>query len=744
MPTTIRLTSKVLSRVPTQQCYWKSRWGVPWEAAPSLWCSGVEWSAAPSLPVGQFRWEYGVKLPPGVLSFAPQFRENNRIRFFVKVVYSIYAPGTDDSNTDWTWVGVIDIDLDEVHGPLWEKVGDDVFVYAKGVNHFTAYGVESLLDYQRVGTSLVAGTPASGPYWVKRGLSFNHQGIDQHVLGNRSDAELTAGGFAFHGLRTGGKAWSTRTAVDYLIRQQTPADNSGTPQIPFQLSDPTHVLPDWDEPVLPTQGRTTRELLNALIARQRLRGYWCDVEEPVGLPAFVRVRPFSFADLLLALPNPSGAYIPANSDQIILAFERDRGATCTVKNTAADRYDRVVAIGARRTSTATWSWLDGTLVEGWPSALEVLYEEGASTAAGYPGAADIELSARMNADARKADKLRPVYARFVMPDPFGYVVGDGLGEPDEWLTPTDNPEDDTFVRIAPEDRQWLPHLAIRAGFDYSDTAIAEAAVTAHAPGAHHWLEPLVLFRRYDWTEETPTYRHAESVAINAESELEGPENLQAWQANVHVDHEDGSLWVKLSAYQHDIAVTAFAALDEDQEVGSSDYQEMICTLTVAWSEYVEMPWPDELPFGYDIIRTLYIDAGDDYRLDYAVPGTAVALTPETGEVLRTTGGYFRDDRKQLEGLARQAYEWYSETRRVVSLETTTIDTRLTLGQLVLTVGDPDIEGDLELDVYACITSIRLDSPLAQGTGPVQPSPVRMTLQTAYGELDPLTLGARHK
>lgn len=745
MTTTIRLISKVLSQAPQQQCYWKARWADPWAAVPALWCDFSEWSAAPSLPVANFRWRYGIKLDPGEVSFGPRFRELNRMRFFVKVVHTIYAPGSTTS-TQRTWHGVIDIELDDQHGPLFEIIdGGDLVAFATGINHFTAFGVESLLDCQRIGTSLVGPTSAIGPYLVNDGLQFNHAGIDGHVLGNRSATPLAAGGYAFHPLKTGAQKWSTKTIVDYLLRYQTPADNSRRPQIPFVLNDPTNVLPDWDEPVLPQDGRTTRELLNALISRQRTRGhYFAVVADDDGGVDQVQLRPFSFSDVPITLDKPYGARLPANDDQIIIAAERDRGASSLVtKRSAADKFDRVCARGARRTSTATFSFPDGTLDKGWPAELEELYEKGASEAVGYADLDD-DIKELRNAAARKVDKLRPVYSRFVLPDPFGYVVGDGLGEPAEWLTPNaENP--DLPVRIAPDFRRFLPHLALRAGFDYTDENVGLGTITAHAPGAHHYLEPIVLFRRYDWSEENKRYRHVESLGINAESELEGVENYGFYLGNVTIDHQDGSLWIRLTGDdQHCIAKTDFTPLPIDRECGNSDYQEMLVTATVAWSEYAEQHWPEELPFGFDAIRTLTIDAGDDYRCDHIVNGTAVAVDQQNGEVERSTGGYLRDDRKQLSSVARLAYEWYGRTRKAVTLETTTINTSFELGQLVVSLGDPQlgVEGDnITEDIQSCITSLRFDLPLVYSEGAAEPGPAKLTLQTAFGELDPLAIGA---
>lgn len=744
MARTIRLISKVLARVPQQRCYWKARWRDPWVPVPALWCDFSEWSAAPSMPVAGFRWQYGIKLDPGALQFGPRFRQNNRLRYFMKVVYSIYPPGEFNQASSWNWVGVHDIELDDQHGPIFEAIdGGDVVAFATGVSHFTCFGVESLLDCQRIRSSLIGPTSATGPHWVKEGLQFNKAGIDGHVIGNRSTGELVDGGFGFHPRRTGGAKWNSYTIVDYLLRRQTPADESNTAQIPFVLEDTHGVIPDWDEPVLPQQGRTTRELLNSLISRQRVRGHYFDVVAPDGGGIEqVRLRPFSFSENLYHLENPSNAFVPANHDPIIIACERDRGATLSVKRSAADKFDLICVQGAKRTSTATFSFADGTLDIGWPIELEALYEQGASTAADY-GALEVDERFIRNETARKADKLRPVYSRFVLPDPFGYVVGDGLGTPDEWLTPKDG-DADQFVRIAPQDRQFLPHLALRAGFDYTANNVGLGTIEAHAPGAHHYLEPIVLFRRYDWTEEAPRYRHIESVGISAANEIESVENLEFYTATVSVDHEDGSLWLNVmgEGQQHAIAKSDFTPLADDIEQGYSDFRQMICTLTVAWSERVEQYWPEDIAQGFDAIRTLTIDAGDEYRLDYISPGTVVQLDLATGALQKSTGGYLRDDRKQLSGIARLAYEWYGQTRRVVSLETTTISTEFALGQLVVSLGDPDLVGDVLTDeVRSCITSLRFESPVSISTGSsIVPGPVKLTLQTAYGEMDPLAMG----
>jgi hypothetical protein len=185
-------------------------------------------------------------------------------------------------------------------------------------------------------------------------------------------------------------------------------------------------------------------------------------------------------------------------------------------------------------------------------------------------------------------------------------------------------------------------------------------------------------------------------------------------------------------------------LADDLEYGDSDYQHMLVTASVPWSEFVEVAYPAELPIGNDVIRTYTIDAGDEFRLDYVAPNTVTGVVPGSGALVKSPGGFVRDDRRQLAGIAELAYHWYSRTRRAVTLDTTHMHAALALGQLITSIGDPDIEGDVHLEeINSCITSLRISAPqlITSGLAPARPPLPYLTLRSDFGELDVIAVGA---
>src|SRR5690606_22400103 len=86
---------------------------------------------------------------------------------------------------------------------------------------------------------------------------------------------------------------------------------------------------------------------------------------------------------------------------------------------------------------------------------------------------------------------------------------------------------------------------------------------------------------------------------------------------------------------------------------------------------------------------------------------------------------------------RVAWQWYSEKRRALQLSVQHVTRALWLGDLVLSVGDPDlpIPGDIHISqVRSCVSEITVEIPIVDGAGP--PPPRRQTWTTAFGELDP--------
>jgi len=751
-PQVLRFLPAVIDTVGPQLVWLKSRWQDDWQLVPELWCGEATWAVNPTLPTAQLEHRYGsgLRVPLTFFQFWP--RINNKLRQYVRVDCLLnFINPDDESPLLRRWYGVLEIEIDELHGPMLGVEEGQPTAFGTGKNHWTAYGLESLLDTVDCTASIIQGESAEDEITVARAIPFNPRvpGTLKR-RGNRSASADGDGVYRFHNRTSGGSDWSTRECVKYLLKHDAPKEYSGERALPFVLFDPEGIAPTWDDPELPRQDRTVRELLNALLARQRLLGYRVLVEEPSeGDPNAggqqISIVPVSFAgeDLPLDPEGSTGdAVFKANPSQKILAIEQDRGATASLKRSAADQFDQVVARGAQRTSTATFSYVDSTLALGWTEDQETAFEAGASNEAGYPPPAEVAARAWANFRARGVDSLKRVYARHILPQDFPGYVGDGeSGDAGYVLQPSDA-DSEAPTPIAPDDRRFLTELPLLVDHDYSGNKIADQASVEEGAAPHLHLQPLVLFRRIDWTDDAKRYRHAEKAADTLDLEVLGTAP-DFGTARVHVDHQDGALWVEVSSgLQQAIAKTDFTPLPVDTLVVADafgDFRFLLATLAVPWSQYAEARFPVELaPQGVDGIRRMTLLLGDDYRADYVAPQTVVGLTAG-GELIRSDGGYLRDDRPKLAAIAKLAWQWYGKFRQALSFHTSLVNNALEVGDYLVSIGDPAIPGDIHDDVGSVVTQLRLAMPLAESEGQLSVAAPHMAYTTAFGELDALQL-----
>lgn len=752
MATELRFESPLINAVGGQAVYWKERWQEAWVLVPELWASETTWSCAPSISTAQLRLRYGDELNRSESAWRVTLRQRERLRHYVRIDHTV-GPinGTHSSPLVKRWYGVLEVEMDQLDGLFEHVVEEEALPRVRGKNHFTAYGLESLLDQDQLSHSVVAGTIGT----VARALTFNprrdkltlnpHGPTLETHAGNRASTAGAGGVYVFHDQKTGGGLWSTKQIAEYLLKHATPRDTNGEALLEWELADVNEVVPNWDQPELIQQGRKPHELLRSLFARQRLLSFYVQVEETEGgggeiTNGAISIVPFTFNAEDIHLDALSeGATIPANGDQVLLVLDADRGAQPVLKRSSADAYDQVIAQGDRRTSTATWSYLDNTLAIGWSGALETAFEAAASGEGDYPGPTEIDARCLANIRARSLDKFKACYQRHIIVDPFQGQVGDGTsGELLEVLLPSD--DDDTEPDPhAPEDLRFLTELPLLAGYDYSDNAVADHDATETGPAPHKPLEPIVLF---PWAGQTGSpgdkkYRHAERTPGQLATTLDERDD---WAAGVRVEDDDGALWLDVQGGwpQDQIGGTDFAGQAEDIEP-RADFREMLVTAAVPWSRYAEGRYPadEDLPAGIDCVRRLRIEAGANYKCDYVVPQTVVSIDAG-GNLVRSNGGFVRDDREQLAALAQIAFAWYGQTRTALVFSTSLVNAALQLGMLVVSIGDPELDGDEHIDaVNSVVTEIRLLTPLAEGRGLLTAPIPTIFYETSFGELDVL-------
>jgi len=711
--------------------YTRAAWSNEWTEQPWLECDWLVWATAPSTPQAQMTWDYGKIRRPNAVKFADVVRWEmgqdanpfaTQTHWFVKISVDLAAGGTLD------WYGQLELTADMIAGTRFERDNDgDLVGRAAGTESFLCNGLIQILDFHRVLQTWWAEGRGSHAGPTDRAVTFNADGLP-----NRAGQQNRFVGL----IGDEATAWSTRDVVKYLVEFHTQDAAFPNSSPPFTLAaNVDDVVPDFDSPVLPAHGRRTRSLLDQLLARQRLLGWYLAVDGNEN----VVVTPYSLADAVV--PVADGVRLERNPDRRQLVFDRDSSAEVGLKTSGLDVVDQVVVTGARRRSCFTVSHTDSTLAKGWPAALETEYEAGASGAGDYPAAAERDQRQKRNAEARNTDRLSAVFSRFVLnfsgyPMAWDLKAGDGIGGATNPITPKDGAVDQVYEIYRPE-MFLLPTLPLLEGYDYSDSRIDSGTVSDFAEPPFDELSPIVAIRL---PEDAARWVQIERVGMSAHVETENKDTNKKWSGTVRVPPQSQALEIQISGQpQHVIAASDFSGQTEDPDLGDFDWQYMVCTVAIEDDRHAEGRYPadGDLWPGAAVqgIRRMFIDAGAGFKRDYVVPGTVVGVDGTTGALKRsTTGGFVRDDTPALERMARMAYEWYATRRAALRFSTSIITDAISLGDMITAIGDTTVTGNHQQSVNSVVTELRLDMPRGEG---VQPPPHRIQYQTQYGQLDPL-------
>lgn len=603
--------------------------------------------------------------------------------------------------------------------------------------------------------------------------------------------------------------WSTRDIVEYALGYWLPVANNGDKRFDVRISfENLFKLPDWDKPVVDTHGHRPLEVLRRVLSRRRLYVWWIEMDEKErdanGAPVLrFRVQTTTAVDV-----GEPGQAIPANDDVLAIDADSDASIQIALETDKNSVYDQIIVQGAKRRNVMSLEFetpgVDiavnkfGAEHRGepyWPKVLQDKYGEGASKLAAYIALTDRDEKKRFNDLERARDEYQDVFQRFGMsfepgrinyPIPpesptawgtgnvysVGTVLADGnfvyeviatSGEESTGTEPFDDPwhvyevwYENCFgsLRLV----QKLPLLATR---DYSGNKIASGD-TKNATLNETVPEELTMFVVFkSEAKAIPGEEAVEEKYIwaskNSQLGLNPPkeEEDRDWSSTVRVVKDDTSFHIKLSGKDtrpHSIAKSTLLPLDVDEEdEGKVDWQKMIATIAYEGDRYCESVYPPEILGIIDNLRVLRVDAGRDYKLDWVQPDTVVDIDAEGQLVRSDSGGYIRDDRLELEDIARRAHGYYGVQRGILSLTSGYKDTGsgIRLGRMISKVrnGSVDVDaGDplagptyvpLWRNVNSVITSIKVVIPYQESEAPVtELPPVTIAIKTAFGELDP--------
>lgn len=596
-------------------------------------------------------------------------------------------------DTGYQFCGTIETDANRIEGRF------------EGSQTFVAHGLEAcLLDWpvkdsiwfdERTGILRRAG----------EGLTFNRDGI-----GNRSPNKLQVGigkpTYLFSRSSDAVK-WSTRDIVEYLIVHQTPPETDigvgELERIPFILDDADRdYLPNFDQPELATHGIETGLLFDQLINRSRFLMWWIEykmsTQQGIADTVNLRIKTLAEEDIVIDGAN----VIRENPDHIEIRRDTAPSASMITVTDSSHAYDQVIAQGARRRNCFTIRWNGGSesrlLDPNWDSAELTAYNVGGSTNGNFPAATEIRDRRRYVNKVRNEPQARRVFKEWKLRTKREWPSSDGYQVYRQELAKR--------TPIIDENREELPAFAVV-------------------------LDP----------RDNNQYKFIQDLGGAADLAGSTDEAELKWGAIVRTNAEQLLITIDITnGPQHLLGKDQFEAIAGVDEIDPEvDWREFYFTIAVVSDRRVEGVYPPVAGFLHDSQRTLIIDASDGYRLDWLADGTVLgpANTQSGGlEQISAIGGIFvNDDRAELLRIARAAYQWYSKWRSAVVLTTglSFFLPQFTLGDYVRRIN----QGNSQLQINSCITSIRLDYSNRYSTEPIDTLEIpKITVRTSWGQFDP--------
>ncbi len=300
--------------------------------------------------------------------------------------------------------------------------------------------------------------------------------------------------------------------------------------------------------------------------------------------------------------------------------------------------------------------------------------------------------------------------------------------------PIGNPTDSE--RIVPvEELQVWDRVPLLADVDYTSRATLANTLP------DDWKQRPLLPPTVYWEIDGKWYS-GEKISVS--QDVESPTEDDNFHFACRVTPADRPGYFYLDVFgqpQHVIAVNNFTPLADDKVIGGVDYEDAKITLAVLADYHAVGRYPanleDEIDFDPDMpLRVRTVNAGDKYQFHLVLDGTVFKVDNGALETTSQTM-IVRDDRKELEAIARMAFMWYGKSRRSMQFSTQFVTDAFEIGDLITTMivdrdgslfGTGNYDGE---EINTCITSITIRNQLGAETQ----SPPSVEYKTEFSELD---------
>lgn len=579
----------------------KQNWADTWQIVDYLEPINASASVSPNTPSAELLYQYGDIKREDQTAFSV-YTPLNIVNYYIRIL------SADANGIHVLWVGVVAEETFKPHGDSVNAQGDQIL---------TAYGLEHLLDRK----------PIVGAYtdngYIDWTPTFNDNTDLKKDIGNRSDAE-SGGAYLFS---TDGNKWTAQDILVYALTYYKPEG------LTLTLSGQFSVLANL-EPIVRVEGLTLKQVLEKLIDRRRGLGWFVDTN---GIGS-VAIRVFTVFDNDIAVDDK---VFPANPNQ----FDIDLSAAIDVidpviKLSEVNAYDKIIVQGERAVSCFSVSFTDSTLTRGWSTARETIYK-------------------LFDDKDRQIDVVKSVYQRFIIPENWNWIAGDGIGGDGNFVAPFfDAGSNHDTTQTGP---YWNGGKAL----------LSWIPLDKYADVTEKDVEPPLAFYKKPGT--------AEYYSVDQNSDKELPTAiLRVLPVGLGVTIEPKA--------NHLLALSHFDTEDSgtttSEDTPQVDYESLILTVAMRTDSrpIVEVITGNQA----ETQRTLVINV-DGAEYWYILPGTVLSV--QGGALSRSSGETARDDRDKLRSLAALLKSWYGQYRSAVKFGVQNISTIAPLGSLIKSIAN---------------------------------------------------------
>lgn len=693
---------------PVVTCYTKATWAGSWTEQPLLECLQLVEQVAPAHPSAVLRYRYGKALLPEIGSrpadaVLATVARGSLIGKYVKI----------DVTGLGIWYGVLVNTDDRRDGELTGNV-------PSGVETYTAMGMTWFLDQTPILQTKVK--TLAGSWVIDRVIPFNGGTDPDPMRRNRvawKNYDPTLKCFTDRFLTPAVEAWKASHAVEYILENFAPVNAAGSVLVPFALDATALTFLDYEIGQISYEGATAWAVINSLIDRRRGLGWHAYIDSGT-----VKLKVWSQTTTDITLP--SGSTIPANPDTMTYNFDSAVNVKdASVSTTIMARYDQVICRGEQAGSVFTVR-PQTNFEKDWTTADQSKYNTAASTKTGYSSLSDSDKEAA-NQDVRAGDNLARVFSWWRLKKTWD---GRSATDPVSGTAPFAFPKMDADGYLDTETRaniqrsglriqQFLP---MRQGVDYTKAIVPE--LDLEDDSETDYLAPLMFLK----TQAIRTSSAADGgwvhcERLNQSAEANSSRRPYSYPVELLVREDTPGLILRVVGKpQHYIAQDLYTPNGSFENIAAGEginHDQWLATIYMLQDAYARAQYPEQADMpSLDLVRPLLLNIRGAH-CDYMLPGTIVAV--DAGELKKNvSGGFVRDDRPKLRDIARMAYMWYGQERRILNLSFRGISSGFSLGHLITTIGS----GSNTQTINTAITSITYN--LQAGT---------TTLLTSFGELD---------